>query len=363
MLPGPTVDKIQYTARIRTERERLLRKALFLPLVGLAFVVFAIVQVKTAFLFPIPSEASRYLLDTGFTKLSYQTLRTLLGESQPIWKPPVLLFIYWGYFVCGFLTFLVSPMLSLRILRSFPAHARGFITVADLKEAVARYETEPTRRNRWRLYFRIRTAGLYSLIVPLQYRWFKKPRFQWFARSALPTTEIRIVDSLARFADAMETFLKKNGDLQRFSKPLLTLEDFFFEIAKRAGPFRRSPKIAPNRKRGEEKSLLERFGHEVRPLLLEAARLQTPDRRVAVRFQWFRRITSSKMVRNSAALSVVSAFVMALGTLLFKITLSQAFLTWFTVAFGSLTISVGVTAFSLHYSRRQENRPDQAEAD
>jgi hypothetical protein len=38
---------------------------------------------------------------------------------------------------------------------------------------------------------------------------------------------------------------------------------------------------------------------------------------------------------------------MATGLFIFKISASQAFLTWFTVTFGSLTISVGVTAVSV----------------
>lgn len=51
-------------------------------------------------------------------------------------------------------------------------------------------------------------------------------------------------------------------------------------------------------------------------------------------------------------LSAVAAGVMVLGTVLFKITPSQAFLTWFTVSFGSLTISVGVTAFAVHEEKK-----------
>jgi hypothetical protein len=216
--------------------------------------------------------------------------------------------------------------------------------------------------NRIKLRWLISSAGFYSLIVPLSYRWFKKPQFQWFAPAALREPERTVINALAGFPDAMCTFLRSRRKLAPFSKPLSVLEDFFFELAERTEVLDESPDNPASQKQGDEKALLGRFAREVRPLLLEAHRLNALGRMPLVRFVWFRQIIGSHSVRYAAALSGITAVVMAIGTVLFKISPSQAFLTWFTVAFGSLTISVGVTAFSLHEERKKERRPPDAGA-
>jgi hypothetical protein len=71
------------------------------------------------------------------------------------------------------------------------------------------------------------------------------------------------------------------------------------------------------------------------------------------------RIVDFPIIRNALYVSGITAFVMTVGVFIFKIDTGQAFLTWFTVTFGSLTISVGVTSVALH-KRKNVQQSDES---
>ena len=56
----------------------------------------------------------------------------------------------------------------------------------------------------------------------------------------------------------------------------------------------------------------------------------------------------SRLVRITGILSLFAGFVMIIGVLLFQVPYDQAYVTWFTVSFSSVSISIGISAFESH---------------
>lgn len=193
-----------------------------------AFIVGVYLAVKDN-LFDVPSTVAQYLLDTLFTRFSPATLRSLLGDSEPSWKLPALLILYWGYHVVApLLMFLGSLVIFSK--RLDPPYRRGLAKVVVLQDSVRRYEDQPSHARRAGVRGSIRESNFYPLIVPVSSEWFTKPEFQWLSPQAIGVKERAIITSLHKLSDAMLVFLRARTSLERFLQPLALLEDFFFVV-------------------------------------------------------------------------------------------------------------------------------------
>jgi len=185
------------------------------------------------------------------------------------------------------------------------------------------------------------------------------PEFQWLQPSFIDPRVRRIMKALSHADRALTNALERKLDVAGFVEPLKHLETFYFLSASRADPMLRPARsVASNR--GEtsqrqnqvalEMGELTEFARKVLPVVLAVTRglkLRPSRGRWARVRDYYRVVTSQPIVRQAALLSGVAGVVMLVGTLVFRIRGDQAFLTWFTVTFGSLTVSVGITSVRL----------------
>ena len=105
--------------------------------------------------------------------------------------------------------------------------------------------------------------------------------------------------------------------------------------------------------------LLNSFAKKSHPIITKSI-LSEKHKKERKSLVWLRQLYQSIIIRFALAISVSAAFIMLLGVILFDIDSSQAFLTWFTVTFGSLTLSIGAASFR-QIGRKASERINQLE--
>jgi hypothetical protein len=189
---------------------------------------------------------------------------------------------------------------------------------------------------------------IYDLISPITQHWFKKPEYQWLKSTAITANERSIIHTLSRFEDLLKSPPAAFVDTERVLSALSTLSHFFFSVARRSDPFFSKREALPPNSAMTELDFLREFQETARRLALAAV---FPEELPEKRGRWLYwifygifRLIRSRVVRVALTVSGIAAIVMVFGVLFFGIGEQQAFLTWFSVTFGSLTISVGISS-------------------
>ncbi|MFI5089240.1 MAG: hypothetical protein ACHP7P_04190 [Terriglobales bacterium] len=340
------MGKEQWRVHVLRRRKVFVRLGALVPLCLIALAAVAEKEVKTGFLFAIPAPVGSYMLETGPQSFSAQHLKALVPNSSGTLKLyPILLGIYWGYFAALALAASIAPIWLLVMFRP-----GAVVTVLELDKALARFENRRTLSSRWGLVQAIGDASsLYASISPLKEDWFRSPRFKWLRWSALPKEERATLGALRHFMSAMKTHFMHGSDMHSFSKPLSILVEFFWSVAAKEN----TRWLAGGESTRPEVDILHDFSRAARPLIIQAKTLSRPREHLPRLRAFVGRLVQSQLVRYSLSLSVAAAVMMVFGVLAFRISPSQGFLTWFTVTFGSLTISVGVTAVSLRHGEKE----------
>jgi len=341
----------EYLRRIR-RRRRGLRLAWVTLLLVCAATAWGLLRLVMAGpVVGIPAEVRAYMLQTGPFAFSSAALRRLNQASPSSAFPSTaLVLLYWIYFAAGGLTgglLVFTPVIRRpRILRGL-AWKRGLIGIAQVESAARCFSETRSLASKLSLLWCLHGLSLYSLISPVRKTWYRRPEHQWFQLRFLDPETRNVLSTLSRFDTSLRGAVTLGLQLDRFLEGLRALSDFFFLIASREDPVLRATQQPVRGSHGSERDILARFARTVRPAIIEVSRVARSRKRLFRLTSFISGIIQSSLVRSALAISTVAAGVMILGVAIFEIPKTQAFLTWFTVTFGSLTISVGVESFRL----------------
>jgi hypothetical protein len=299
----------------------------------------------------IPESARNYLLHTIFLYFSAPELRIILisatGNSTLL---PLLLAIYWGYYFLGvlgslallFVSFFIPFRMTFNTLRRKPRSEIMF-NLHWLLENARDYVKYPTILMRFRLQQVLSNTDLYSYISPIEKEWYDLRKYQWFSSSAISTEARSILFTLTKFNKALNVDLKNAIDISPYLPLLEYLEAYLFSLVNRSNKSKLKIIDLDNNKK--EYDILLSFSRSARPIIIRSLcskRIRKKEREFSLTLK---RILQSTVVKFALSISGIAAVVMLIGVLLFRLEAAQAFLTWFTVTFGSLTISVGTESF------------------
>lgn len=329
-----------YVNGFRRKRRRFLKWFPFAALL-LATGLFSLVHYGSRF--GIGPAVRDYMLSAGPLTFSGSELRhlteTTTGHTV---AAPLLSIVYWVYFAAFALAglVLVSTPIVLRMgLIKRPPWASGFLETSRIVVALQQFSRSGRRIDKIRLWRAMFRSDLNYLVSPVRKNWFKHPEHQWMQPADLNRQTRSIVLTLGRFDSSLRRAVRLEACLREFLNAVETLSDFFFVVAQRSDPEFIKVKAGSS---AEDAAILGRFVRVARPAIIEIARVHRERAGAARFFDFISDITRAPIVRGAVTISSVAAGVMILGWILFQIPKDQAFLTWFTVTFGSLTISVGV---------------------
>lgn len=349
-----THDRDDYIRRLELQRVAIRRRTSRYR--GVAAVLFAVPLLLTAviqyrILLPITPPVASYLVNTLPPRFSREQLALLLrttGADENLLD--TLTWIYWSPAMILTVAALSIVASGLASRRQAPWQRR-FLELLDAKAAVLAVIDAPSRWRRIRLARAVLGTTAFDRIVPVRRRWFTNPETQWFTSLYL-AKEIRpIISTIHQFPRTLLHGTQRSTDMRPFIGPLDQLINFYFAIA-----CRRDPTLKGAHPVGAELDLLQRFAQLARPVIIAnnpnlrgrtARRKSLPSRVYAV--------LSQPLVRDGGTVAAIAAGVMIVGVLVFKINAAQAFLTWFTVAFGTMTLSVGITSFRMARSGSTED--------
>ncbi|MGA1979100.1 MAG: hypothetical protein ABSG99_00835 [Sedimentisphaerales bacterium] len=344
--------------------QKILRRMERLHLLGvisifcLSIVLLILLIVKLRAFGHIPDKAASYMLLAGPFNFSTSTLSDILiSETGSAKILPALLSIYWGYSILCFLAFTGILVVYVKKMSETTYH-RTFRRIIRLVEAINAYHIKTNWLTRLRFTRCASLFRIYNSVSPLSHCWYKESRYQWFKPSVLPEQERSIVYALSKFEDVVRSVSFSYADCIKLLPALSALQDFMFSVARRSDPFFKKRGHADHSPKGSEIGILISFQQAVRPLM----KLVTPHKAQSKRLlfiQWVTTVVTSRLVQYAITLSVLSAIVMFLGVFLFGIGKQQAFLTWFTATFGSLTISVSITSVLSKRKNDKSTKPDE----
>jgi hypothetical protein len=219
------------------------------------------------------------------------------------------------------------------------------LDLLNLQLALQQYLEEPNRASFIRVHHASHARKAFIEASPVRDAWYKHPQQRWFAALIADMRLKAIVAALRRYPEALHEQIVRRGALEVFLPPLERLLAFYALTIE-----------PPDRAVASEKQLqrLTEFARLCRPALTAALQSRKRQRQPGeVRRRWGE-IRRHPLVRTAGTISATAGVVMVIGVLIFRIRPDQAFLTWFTVTFGSLTVSVGITSFRL--ARDETNR-------
>lgn len=325
---------------------------------GLGLAVFGIVVfffVLTLNLLNVHKPVLSYMLFTGpdefdrseFTNIVEKDFGNtdLLPLFIAVYKTPYLA-------VIGFVIILFSKVLLRLFIRNL---ARAWLLVRKLREDIQMYFESPSRLNRFRIVRRVNQLNLYETISPIHHKWYRLPAYQWLKTEALDRKERSVVLALSRFDSTLMDAIDKGYNLSAFQEPLKILEEFFLSISNRYN-FKNKKRSSSPRSITHERNVLQDFAKTFIALAVAVNSAHEPDKKPSRIVQSAYQVINSPLVRKALMVSLIAAIVMLIGVFTFEIKANQAFLTWFTVTFGSLTLSIGITYVRISTNGKEESR-------
>lgn len=349
-------DYRQFLLRTHGKRAARYRRLLAISYVILiALIIAPLYIVLRPTVFGISEAAATYMRETAFYKFSAPELAAIANASpEQKLSLSTLLFIYWSCVISTLLLFIVlfisraSVRMIRRAHRSTPFR-QLFVDISKIRMAIDKCSQDSTRYRRYRIVTRVRLCRPAYRATPFVYAWYKKPELQWFRTTLLDHKTRGIALALDKFDACLVNAALTNQPLDQFDNALEHLELYCFAIACRKDHFLTTRRQPVECDYTEFDALLD-FSRAARPLLLTSESKRDAKARIIATIGG---ILSEPYTRNGFAIAGVAAIVMAIGVFFFKINLSQAFLAWFTVSFGSITISLGVSTVSLTRQKRQ----------
>jgi len=321
--------------RLRRQRNRVRNRSHRAFLLAVFCTILAVGSGIVVLKMPIAPKAKAYLLRTSPFAFSVAELEKQLGQNAPDRLVEFLTGLYWSP---GVLLLIMLPLgaISIRRRSGLSDAQEAFLDIADLREALQTYLDEPDPHTLSRLHRLAHQHRPFSRALPVEPDWYTARERLWL-RNVVNESRLRAITiALQRFPQALHASILAQRDLGICLPPVQELFNFYSSAC--------SP-TAESRDYGMQ--YLKRFARLARLPILSVARhrrQRTTNSRIR---SYVVGIIHQPLVRGAAGISAVAGLVMLVGVLVFKISGAQAFLTWFTVTFGSLTVSVGVTSFRL----------------
>lgn len=299
----------------------------------------------------IPIDVREYMLQTGPFDFSSRELDRLISSSSSIsFSINALLLVYWFYFTSlGLMGFLLAfaPLALKKGLLPRPSWERGLIETLRIESGLHRFTEKRSLASKLALLRVVYRPRLYSLVAPIRRGWYKEPEHQWLQLSAVEPEARSILSTLRLFDSSLLRAVTLEIQIDRFLEGVRHLSEFFFAVASRKDPVLRTSQSVTMKSHDAEREILSRFVRAVRPGIIEVARVARRRKRPSRVINLITGVLRAPIVRSAVTISIVAAGIMILGVAIFDIPKAQAFLTWFTVTFGSLMISVGVESFRI----------------
>lgn len=343
------MNEKEYINHLKEEKKKKKEKLLWALFGGvfLFLILYALRYLVVIDLFNYsPPGVSSYLLNTLFYEFSNVELKTLINKhSTPNWLYPSLLLIYWGYQLIT-LVILITPIFFVEWKRkksknSFKNELTKISEILDLINSKKNRES-----NKWHKQFekKAQKLKLVQAISPLRPKWYSIVSTRWFSFSELPNDIKKVHISLNKFPEALEEASQKGFNLRQFNKSLNLLKSFFLVVASKYDPILDKPFRYREK---SEKEILKEFSDSSRSLILKVINHPSikNDSLLNKLKSSVNKIVNDPLVIQATKVSLVGGFVMTFGVLLFGIKLNQAFLAWFSVSFGAISISIGISAY------------------
>ncbi len=348
-----SMEREAYIRVISKEVNKILskQKLLLQISIGCVLLAFALMQiVRHDFLGVGSRQALDYMLNTNFYSFSATELKIMLFKSINSYSNlPMLLFIYWGYnalavsFSFCFIIIMIYQMLKIKGYD----YKRGLYYTNRIMRELHSYINERSVVKRYRLYRLLLSWRLYHTVSPLRSYWFENKTQQWFSLLDIPRDAKVICAALSQFPKSIRYAISSRIDLRPYFNPFEYLEKFFWSIAERTDSRLGKSEKSQKRVRLRELELLKNFSQEARPLIISAYRdfrASVSEGLRSIIKEYTIRLSGNRLIRVAVTLGIIAAAIMLIGVMVFKIDAKQAFITWFAVMFGSLTLSIGVTS-------------------
>jgi|GEM_PF-3602568 len=305
----------------------------------------------------VPPEIVTYLLNTVFYKFRLHNLESLLAKKGLEQLAIYVAIFYWGYHVLGVLGLALQvggwaqrPLGAPR-LTSLEEAAADVADIIDALSVPSQLPNQPTAKH---LISTLEETEAFDIPSPLHFDWYIRPQYQWLKPSFVPQEISEIVRALQEVPVALLESLIRKADLSLYRLALEHLADYYASVVDR------EPADDPDSDFKSSMDLefqhLKAFARIGRAAIVAADRNKQKSTATRRRLAHFYMALKQPLVRQAMTLSGLAAVVMVIGCLLFKIKTDQAFLTWFTVSFGSFTISIGVTSFRLSQDAKREEK-------
>ncbi len=342
----------QYIDKLSTQRRRRIYGSFIFFSVCILISLFVVTVLGFIVQYPswfnLNDATTSYMGKTIFYEFSLKELRNILvAESGTADQLNAMVIIYWATHIAG----LYFIFLSFRFLiyleglkKSSKSYKNGLVIIADIQNKIDDYILEPSRFKKIVLTTMISVFRPCLSITPLSPFWYRRELNQWFPTKNLQEDLRDALETLNFFDGALSRAVRYEWRLVEFKNAMNLLKDFYYSVALRSDPFLKAHTNLSS-STTDEFELLYKFSLAARPLIRDPKR---PRPQKGKSFSLvIRNIILAPVVRNGAILAGIAGFVMTIGVFLFKIDSSQAFLTWFAVAFGSITISFGISSVSI----------------
>jgi hypothetical protein len=315
------------------------------------------IVVKGSLLF-IPELARVYLLKISPLDFSGHELEKILSITGDTYLFSLLLCVYWIFFILALLVIPGIVNLSFTPVKRIIKKVIGkhpdetLLSVHELIENIQICAQNPGIFSSLKLQNIIANTDLYSFASPITKQWYTKKRYQWFGITSIDKETREILFVLSKLTEALNRDLNNAVDLSHYLPVLALFELFLFSIVHRIN--KGKLEITDfNLGYKNEFELLRTFSSSARPIIIKAFHSSQKSPKKSNRifsaivriFSTIRRIFQSFVVRSALSISGIAVVVMLIGVFLFKLDTSQAFFTWFTVTFSSLSISIGAASF------------------
>ncbi len=342
----PRVRRSRLSAYVR-------RAVIFAAVQGIlnALIEAALWAVRDSWL-GIPQPVQKYMLDYGIWRFSYDAFRAL-AQDCGLTQPQVLLLgsVYYGYWVLWALMLAVSVgfiVNEARLLfndawrrrerRSHHRNRRAFWRVMSLHSCLDQLSYQPRRSERRRAIGLIKSIHPYKIVSPLREGWQADPAHRWFQQNQLTKQTIRTLAALKAFRKKALYCVRNDQNVARLAAAVSELGTFLYVASLDGETEYRLPKRTPGAR--EAGVALARFADTLNQIQVKREAKPTLSRRMV---DGVSSMCASRSVRPIIAIAVSSAAIIGVGSLLFKVPASTAFLTWVSTVFGSALLGIALT--------------------
>jgi hypothetical protein len=299
---------------------------------------------------------SEYMWETLVWDFSNDAFWSLcLTNGLPEHNIYLMLLIYYSYFAATFMLFFVFVWIMIksarRIIRvltidTAETSIATFHDVMCIHKLLINQFHEPRKKVRREAIGLVKSLDLYTTISPLRENWQKKAAFRWFKQNSLSKETIRVLAALKTFRRKALYCLRNDHSLLQLADGVNELATFLYFIAVREETSYRPAQPIPTLE--EAVTHLVKFAEALNQIQIQ----REPKPALFGRMRdAVRVLCASEEVRLTTLIAIAAALVAGAGCMFFRIPVTTAFLAWFSVVFGSISISLGVTTVVLRRAK------------